>query len=91
MFFCVSAGLWGGLIIGVTTEYYTSNTYKPVKDVADACRTGAATNIIFGLALGYLSVIIPVFVITICIYVGARRPARDAVPAFLSFVRFASC
>jgi H+-translocating diphosphatase len=71
MFFCVCSGLWGGMVIGVATEYYTSNTYSPVREVADACRTGAATNIIFGLALGYLSVIIPVFVIACCVYVGA--------------------
>ena len=38
--------------------------------MADACRTGAATDIIFGLALGYKSAIIPCFVIAICIYVS---------------------
>lgn len=38
--------------------------------MADACRTGAATDIIFGLALGYKSTIIPCFVIAICIYVS---------------------
>ncbi|CAI7893262.1 unnamed protein product, partial [Closterium sp. NIES-53] len=42
----------------------------PVQDVADSCRTGAATNIIFGLALGYKSVIIPVFAIAAAIYVS---------------------
>lgn len=41
-----------------------------MQDVADACRTGAATDIIFGLALGYKSAIIPCFVIAICIYVS---------------------
>lgn len=40
------------------------------QDVADACRTGAATDIIFGLALGYKSCIIPTIVIGIAIYVG---------------------
>ncbi|KAK9903954.1 hypothetical protein WJX75_001227 [Coccomyxa subellipsoidea] len=70
MFFCVAVGLWGGLIIGIATEYFTSNRYQPVQDVADACRTGAATDIIFGLALGYKSTIIPCFVIAICIYVS---------------------
>lgn len=42
----------------------------PKQDVADACRTGPATDIIFGLALGYKSTIIPCFVIAICIYIG---------------------
>ena len=38
--------------------------------MADACRTGAATNIIFGLALGYKSAIVPCLVIAVCIYVS---------------------
>ncbi|MFQ6651065.1 hypothetical protein Gotur_022226 [Gossypium turneri] len=42
----------------------------PVQDVADSCRTGAATNIIFGLALGYKSCIIPIFAIAISIFVS---------------------
>jgi len=70
MFWCVAIGLWAGLAIGLVTEYYTSNAYDPVKDVADSCKTGAATNIIFGLALGYKSVIIPIFCISGCIVVG---------------------
>lgn len=31
MFVCVACGLWGGLIIGLVTEYYTSNRFKPVQ------------------------------------------------------------
>ncbi|KAI4996393.1 hypothetical protein ZWY2020_051178 [Hordeum vulgare] len=59
-----------GLIIGFVTEYYTSSAYSPVQDVADSCRTGAATNVIFGLALGYKSVIIPIFAIVVSTYVS---------------------
>ncbi|GFR45263.1 hypothetical protein Agub_g6369 [Astrephomene gubernaculifera] len=70
MFVCIATGLWGGLLVGLQTEYFTSNRYKPVQDVADACRTGAATDIIFGLALGYKSCIIPTIVIGVAIYVG---------------------
>ncbi|HEX7668628.1 MAG TPA: sodium/proton-translocating pyrophosphatase, partial [Polyangiaceae bacterium] len=51
----VISGLWSGLLIGYVTEYYTSHAYKPVREVADASRTGPATNIIYGLALGYQS------------------------------------
>ncbi|KAI5410354.1 hypothetical protein KIW84_055742 [Lathyrus oleraceus] len=47
------------LIIGFVTEYYTGDAYSLVQDVADSCRTGAATNVIFGLALGCKSVILP--------------------------------
>jgi len=59
-FFCATVGLWAGLVIGFITEYYTSHSYTPVREVARACETGAATNIIYGLALGHLSTIIPV-------------------------------
>jgi len=63
MFMCLVAGLWSGLGIGYITEYYTSSSYAPVQKVARSCETGAATNIIHGLALGYLSTIIPVFLL----------------------------
>ncbi|MFQ6668666.1 hypothetical protein Gotur_034227 [Gossypium turneri] len=43
---------------------------SPVQDVADSCRTGAATNVIFGLALGYKSCIIPIFAIAVSIFVS---------------------
>lgn len=70
LFFCVAVGLWAGLVIGYTTEYYTSNAYSPVQEVAQSCKTGAATNVIFGLALGYKSVIIPIFSIAAAIFVS---------------------
>ncbi|XP_022156348.1 pyrophosphate-energized vacuolar membrane proton pump 1-like [Momordica charantia] len=79
LFFCVVTGLWAGLVIGYTTEYYTSNAYSPVQDVADSCRTGAATNVIFGLALGYKSVIIPIFSIALSIYVSFRLAAMYGI------------
>lgn len=69
-FIAISMGLWSGLGIGYTTEYFTSNNYKPVQEVAESCTTGAATNIIYGLALGYKSVIIPTFLIATTIYVS---------------------
>ncbi|CAN6459499.1 unnamed protein product [Victoria cruziana] len=79
LFFCVAVGLWAGLIIGFVTEFFTSNAYGPVQDVADACRTGAATNVIFGLALGYKSVIIPIFAIAVSIYVSFSLAAMYGI------------
>ncbi|URE13982.1 Inorganic H+ pyrophosphatase [Musa troglodytarum] len=79
LFFCVATGLWAGLVIGFVTEYYTSNAYSPVQDVADSCRTGAATNVIFGLALGYKSVIIPIFAIAISIFVSFSLAAMYGI------------
>jgi len=69
---CVCCGVVGGLIIGLVTEFYTSNTFRPVKEVAKACISGAATNVIYGLALGYSSVIIPVFVLAAAIFTSFR-------------------
>ena len=67
---CIVVGLWTGFIIGWITEVYTSNAYSPVQDLAEACRMGSAPNIILGLALGYMSTIIPVLSIAITIYVS---------------------
>lgn len=66
---CGMTGLWSGLIIGFITEYYTSHGEAPVREVAKSCETGAATNIIYGLALGYLSTIIPIIVLSITAFV----------------------
>jgi len=65
---CVVFGAVGGLTIGLITEYYTSASYSPVREVANACKTGAATNMIYGIALGYKSAIIPVLVLSCVIY-----------------------
>jgi len=65
---CVCMGAVGGLIIGLVTEYYTSHSYSPVREVAQSCKTGAATNMIYGIALGYRSAIIPVLVLAGVIY-----------------------
>ena len=67
---CVMCGLWAGLLIGKVTDYMTSYNYKPVQDVSESCTTGAATNIIFGLALGYKSVVIPIFAMAATIFVS---------------------
>jgi inorganic pyrophosphatase len=71
-FFCVAVGLWGGCVIGFVTEYFTSHSYTPTREVARSTETGAATNIIYGLALGYKSAIIPVSVLSICILVSFK-------------------
>merc|ERR1712195_174706 len=67
---CVVCGLWGGCLIGFITEYYTSHSYRPVQEVAESCESGAATNIIYGLALGYLSCIIPIVLLSINVFVS---------------------
>ena len=61
---CIIFGLWSGMIIGFTTEYFTSNAYGPTLYLAESCHNGPAPNIIQGLALGYNSCIIPILCLT---------------------------
>ncbi len=72
VFIAIITGLVVGLLIGLITEYYTSCSYKPVKELASVSQTGAATNIIQGLALGYKSVAIPVILIAIAIFIAYK-------------------
>lgn len=69
-FICSLCGLISGCVIGFITEYYTSHSFGPVREVAGACSTGAATNIIYGLALGNLSTIIPVFMLALTAFIS---------------------
>jgi K(+)-stimulated pyrophosphate-energized sodium pump len=69
VYFCFLAGLIAGLVVGLMTEYYTSHDYGPVREVAKSCETGSATNIIFGLALGYQSAVGPYLAIGLAIYI----------------------
>ncbi|MQF69463.1 sodium-translocating pyrophosphatase [SAR202 cluster bacterium AD-804-J14_MRT_500m] len=62
-FWAIFAGLAAGVIIGVTTEYYTSYDNSPTKGVAESAQTGDATTIISGFAIGMQSTVIPVLII----------------------------
>jgi K(+)-stimulated pyrophosphate-energized sodium pump len=70
VFYATVSGLIAGVLIGVITEFYTSYDYKPTKNIAEASKTGAATNIITGLALGMRSAGLPVLVIVIAIWIS---------------------
>merc|ERR1712232_209107 len=63
-------GLWSGLIIGFITEYFTSHSYTPVRDIAKSQHTSAATGIIFGLAVGYNSCVVPTLCLGITVLVA---------------------
>jgi K(+)-stimulated pyrophosphate-energized sodium pump len=65
--FSVLTGLVAGVVIGQSTEYFTSHTYRPTQKVAESAETGAATVIISGLGLGMISTAIPVITIGVAI------------------------
>jgi K(+)-stimulated pyrophosphate-energized sodium pump len=68
--FSVISGLVAGIIIGQSTEYYTSHSYKPTQRVSESGKTGPATVIISGLGLGMLSTAIPVLTIGAAIIIA---------------------
>ncbi len=70
LFWIILVGLVAGLVIGLSTEYYTSYDYAPVKQIAESTQTGAATVIISGIAIGMISTIIPLIAIAVTILVA---------------------
>ncbi|OGP14482.1 MAG: sodium-translocating pyrophosphatase [Deltaproteobacteria bacterium GWA2_54_12] len=67
-YLAVTAGCLGGSLIGLLSEYYTGG--KPVRRIAEAATTGAATNIIKGIAVGLESCALPVLAIVITIFIA---------------------
>ncbi|MBQ6499360.1 MAG: sodium-translocating pyrophosphatase, partial [Ruminococcus sp.] len=70
LYWSVLAGLIAGVLIGKSTEYFTSDTYKPTKKLASKSETGSATIIIGGLGLGMLSTALPIIIIGIAVLVS---------------------
>ena len=70
MYFAVLAGLIAGVLIGKSTEYFTSDTYKPTKNLASKSETGSATIIIGGLGLGMLSTALPIIIVGVAVLVA---------------------
>ena len=81
LFFAASivAGLLAGLLIGRISEYYTSDSYRSVRDIAERSRTGAATVILAGLATGMRSTASSIGVIAAAI-VAAYAFGNLAIP-----------
>ena len=65
--FSVICGLLAGVIIGKATEYYTSLSFKPTKEIAAAGETGSAPGIIKGIGTGMISTCIPIVTISVAI------------------------
>ena len=80
IYWAVLTGLLAGLIIGISTEFFTSSRYPPTRLVAQSAQSGAAVTIINGLAWGMLSSSIPVITVSLAILIsyfvsgGAQNP-----------------
>jgi len=80
----VVVGLVAGIIIGQSTEYYTSQSYKPTRKVAESSETGPATVIISGIGLGMISTAIPVITIGVAIILSYLCAIRFDVANMIS-------
>ena len=67
LYFAILAGLLAGILIGLSTEYFTSDTYKPTRKLASTSETGSATIIIGGLGLGMKSTILPIAIVSVSV------------------------
>jgi len=73
VFWATIAGLIAGFLIGLVTEYYTSYERSPTLRIVKSTETGAATDIISGLAVSFESTIFPVIIVAIAILVAAQQ------------------
>lgn len=70
VYIAILCGLAGGCAIGYFTEYYTSDTYKPTQELAEASETGAATIIIGGISLGMKSTMMSILIVALAVLVS---------------------
>ena len=69
-FWAIITGLTAGIIIGLSTEYYTSYDYKPTQQIAESSQTGAATVMISGIATGMISTVVPLVAVAFTIIIA---------------------
>ena len=71
VFYASLAGILAGVLIGLSTEYFTSSSRKPTKSIAEASGS-SATNIIQGMSVGMLSTFFPTIILSIAIFVAYK-------------------
>ena len=69
-FWAIITGLAAGIIIGLSTEYYTSYDYSPTQQIAESSQTGAATVMISGIATGMISTVVPLVAVGFTIIIA---------------------
>ena len=70
IYVAILCGLVGGCLIGYFTEYFTSDNYKPTKNLAATSETGAATIIIGGISLGLMSTLASILIVAAAILIA---------------------
>jgi len=70
VYWAILSGLLAGLLLGLSTEFFTSDKYPPTRFVANTSLTGPATVIIGGLSIGMVSTAIPVILVAVAILVS---------------------
>lgn len=68
LFYSLLLGCASGIIVGLITEYYTAGA--PIKELANSSKTGAATNLIYGLSLGMESTVLPVLILAFVVWLS---------------------
>ncbi len=72
------------IVLNKVTSYYTHTGHEPVKSLAKSCKTGHATNIIQGFAVGYESTVVTILVIAVAIFLSVLTYA-GTTPLFVSY------
>ncbi len=70
IFFALFAGLVAGVLIGFSTEFFTSDTYKPTRTIANSAKTGPATVFLQGIGVGMFSTVPPVVIVVVAVIVA---------------------
>jgi len=70
LFWAVAAGLFSGLVVGWTSEFYTSARFRPVRELSKSAKSGPAVVVVNGLAVGMESTLIPVLMLSFAVLIG---------------------
>lgn len=68
LFGSILLGAATGIVIGLITDYYTSG--KPIRELAETSKSGAGTNLIYGLSIGFESIVVPVCTIALIVFIS---------------------